>query len=169
MDANAGEVTARGLNEKRGKSLAFPFFYHGIAADVTIGVEGGPYMTQQRRDSGNDRRVRLTRLFGVFTILVLTLLGRAVGAQDAGSLKITSPAPDAVMTGGDVTIAWELVINLEESHTHIKIDDGRPMVTHKRSKSLKGLKPGQHTVTVWVVDADHQPTGLKEQVNFTVK
>lgn len=111
---------------------------------------------------------RVGRVVAMLLAGVFVALG-AAWAADVGSLKILSPAPNAVITGGDVTVEWELAVNAEETHTHVKIDDGRPMVTHKTSRKITGLEPGAHSVTIWVVDHDHQPLGLEERVEFTVK
>jgi hypothetical protein len=121
------------------------------------------------RQTGGLRQGTILSVLGVAVVLGWVLWGGSSLAAEAGSLKILSPEPGAVIAGGEVTVTWELVSGLKESHTHIKIDDGRPMVTHKTSRTITGLKPGPHSVTIWVVDADHQPVGLEERVEFSIE
>lgn len=100
----------------------------------------------------------------VFSLIVIS----PAMAEEHGSLKITSPENKAVL-GSDVEVTWEVQVPVEKYHVHIKIDSGRPMVVHSTSKHLKGLKAGQHAITIWIVDSDHQPMDLEDRVEFTVE
>ncbi|MEW6324691.1 MAG: DUF6130 family protein [Nitrospirota bacterium] len=106
-------------------------------------------------------------LIGV--ILLTAPMGAVAASAAEPSLHIMSPKADEVIKGDAVTIEWMVEMGGTPGHVHVKIDDGRPMVAHANSKKLTGLKPGKHTVTVWVVDADHQPIGLEESVTFTIE
>ena len=109
----------------------------------------------------------LVGLVGLTASLLFTGLVYAGG--ESGSLQITSPRQDEVIKGGEVTVEWVLELALEVYHVHIKVDEGRPMVTKSNSKTFKGFKPGKHTIAIWIVDADHQRIGLEESVVFIVE
>ncbi len=125
---------------------------------------GNHVMRMPRREHG----ATLISLIG--GVLVAVMVGVfAARAAEGQSLTIVSPKENAVIKGGELTVEWTLEMGGKPSHVHVKIDDGRPMVTHSNSKKLTNVAPGKHTITVWVVDSEHQPIGVEDTVTFVVE
>ncbi len=86
------------------------------------------------------------------------------------SVKILSPKPGQVFSSDAVPLQFELVKGKMGSHVHAYVDGELAGMFETESGTLNGVKPGQHTLELRVVTADHK-TELKatDRVRFTVK
>jgi hypothetical protein len=96
-------------------------------------------------------------------------------------IQILAPTPNQE-TGPDVTVQVKLIgakvvpqvagpINPDEGHLHVSLDGTVVNMTYTDSQVLTGLTPGQHSVQVDFVAADHVPflNRVTAGVLFTVK
>ena len=96
-------------------------------------------------------------------------------------IQILQPTPNQE-TGPDVTVQVKLYgakevpqsgppIKPDEGHIHVSLDGNIVAMAYGDTQSLKGLQPGQHSVQVDFVAADHIPfqNRVTAGVLFTVK
>jgi hypothetical protein len=96
-------------------------------------------------------------------------------------IQILQPTPNQE-TGPDVTVQVKLYgakevpqsgppIRPDEGHIHVSLDGNVVAMAYGDSQTLKGLTPGQHSVQVDFVAADHIPfqNRVTAGVLFTVK
>ncbi|HZQ77956.1 MAG TPA: hypothetical protein VFE55_11540 [Acidimicrobiia bacterium] len=127
--------------------------------------------------------------------LLLTLAPAACGKDGSGGstpkaaarpttaarVQILEPTPNQE-TGPDVTVKVQLIgakevpqsgppIKPDEGHIHVSLDGQIVAMAYGDSQTLKGLQPGQHSVQVDFVAADHIPFAnrVTAAVLFTVK
>jgi hypothetical protein len=99
----------------------------------------------------------------------------------AARIQILQPTPNEE-TGPDVTVQVQLIgakevpqsgppIKPDEGHIHVSLDGQIVAMAYGDSQTLKGLSPGQHSVQVDFVAADHIPfqNRVTAGVLFTVK
>lgn len=99
----------------------------------------------------------------------------------APTVKIVSPAPDAVVPAGTVTVAVETT-GLEfvmpggtnvsgQGHVHFTLDDGSEQMSIEREFEFDEVEPGTHTLVAELVqnDTDSFDPPIKQQITFTVK
>lgn len=94
-------------------------------------------------------------------------------------LEVTSPTEGQELSGGKVTIKasvsnFDLVdytthktATAGEGHLHFFIDGGRYAFTYFPSYTYTDVKPGEHEITVILVNSDH--TNLKPSIEKKVK
>jgi len=135
---------------------------------------------------------RPARAVLVAPLLLLALAGcgkgksatpRPPAARPATSarIQILQPTPNEE-TGPDVTVQVQLIgakevpqsgppIKPDEGHIHVSLDGQIVAMAYGDSQTLKGLQPGQHSVQVDFVAADHIPfqNRVTAGVLFTVK
>jgi hypothetical protein len=106
--------------------------------------------------------------------------GAARPTTDA-RIQILSPTPNQE-TGPDVTVQIKLIgakvvpqvsgpIKPDEGHIHVSLDGTVVNMAYTDTQVLNGLTPGQHSVQVDFVAADHLPfrNRVTAAVLFTVK
>jgi hypothetical protein len=86
------------------------------------------------------------------------------------SVKILSPKPAQVFSGDEIPLELKMVNGKIGTHVHAYVDGELMGMFDTEKGTLTGVKPGQHTLEVRVVTADHK-TELKatDTVRFTVK
>ncbi len=86
------------------------------------------------------------------------------------SVKILSPKPGQIFSSDEVPLQFKLVKGKIGSHVHGYVDGELMGMFETEKGTLTGIKPGQHTLEVRVVTADHQ-TELQatDTVRFAVK
>jgi len=118
-------------------------------------------------------------ILGVITvhlILVVTvlslLLSTNAGAVTPASIKILSPADHSELDADEsYPLAYEVIPGTGSDHFHVWVDDKRSKGIHdtKGTYSLPKLRPGEHTITIKLVDKDHVPTGPEKSIQVTAK
>ncbi len=86
------------------------------------------------------------------------------------SVKIVSPKPGQIFSSDEVPLQFKLVKGKTGNHVHAYVDGELMGMFETEKGTLTGIKPGQHTLELRVVTADHQ-TELKatDKVRFAVK
>ncbi len=86
------------------------------------------------------------------------------------SVKIVSPKPEQVFSSDEVPLQFKLVKGKIGNHVHAYVDGELMGMFETEKGTLTGIKPGQHTLELRVVTADHR-TELKatDKVRFAVK
>jgi hypothetical protein len=89
---------------------------------------------------------------------------------EGASVKIVSPTAGQVIKGDKVPLQFKLTKGKRGEHVHVYVD-GEMMGMFKTEKgTLNGLKPGQHTLELRVVTADHNTElAATDKVTFTTK
>ena len=86
----------------------------------------------------------------------------AAHAADQASITILSPKDGAKLDAGEsYPLEYTVVPGPGGDHFHVWVDGERGPGVHtlKGSYALPELTPGEHTITIKVVDKGHVPTG----------
>jgi hypothetical protein len=108
-------------------------------------------------------------------ILIVGALGMMVSTTlfaAKASVKIIAPANNAQFDAGEeYPLVYEVVTGDGGDHFHVWVDDDRgPGVhTNKGTYLLPKMKPGDHAITLKVVDKGHVPTGPSAAIKVLVK
>ncbi|HZF10639.1 MAG TPA: hypothetical protein VFE33_17775 [Thermoanaerobaculia bacterium] len=109
-------------------------------------------------------------------ILSFLLLALAVGASAApastGNLKILTPADHAQLDAGEsYPLEYAVVLGPGDDHFHVWVDGERSPGIHdlKGTYRLPKLTPGEHVITLKLVDKGHVPTGPQTSIQVHVK
>lgn len=90
-------------------------------------------------------------------------------AQGA-SVKIISPKANQVLKGDKIPLQLKLTKGKRGDHIHAYVDGELVGMFKSEKGTLNGIKPGQHTLEVRVVTADHNTElDATDKISFTVK
>jgi hypothetical protein len=92
--------------------------------------------------------------------------GNAPGA-DPASITIVSPQDGAALDAGEsYPLEYAVVPGPGGDHFHVWVDGDRGPGVHvmKGKYDLPKLTPGEHTITIKVVDKGHVPTGPEKTI-----
>jgi hypothetical protein len=87
------------------------------------------------------------------------------------NVKITAPWQGAIIEEGrPVVVDYDADPGGRGDHLHLYVDGRGPVILRQLAGSYRigGMAPGRHTVTLALVTADHQPTGVEKRVEFRV-
>ena len=126
------------------------------------------------------RTNQVRHLTGILAVILLTI--SSVLAQTTPSPGATTPTPGSlrILTpkNGDriaqdfIDLTFELAAppSADSSPTfQVRLDSSEPVHTTDTRYTFTGLKPGRHTVSVQMVDANNTPIqGSRAEVHFTV-
>ncbi len=96
--------------------------------------------------------------------------GTVLGAP---TIQIIDPLEGQAVVGDSVTVAWEKSGDLSAvNHVHVQLDSEPIVMAHGQATTLtiENVAPGPHTITVNLVDINHQPllnVEATDIVNFT--
>jgi len=105
-------------------------------------------------------------------LILLALPGLAARAEEKASIQILSPADGAQLDAGEVyPLQYAVVPGPGGDHFHVWVDAERGPGVHERKGSyqLPKMTPGEHTITLKVVDKGHVPTGPQKSIKVRVK
>src|SRR5713226_7233125 len=115
---------------------------------------------------------RILLLVAVFSLTPLLLPGAAfilantlVTRAGAASIKILSPADNArVAADEEYALAYQVTWGSGGDHFHVWVDGkrGPGVYNTKGTYTLPKLSPGEHVITIKVVDKGHIPTGIEK-------
>jgi hypothetical protein len=100
------------------------------------------------------------------------LLLPALSFAGTASLKILSPANEAQLDAGEpYPLQYEIALGPGDDHFHVWVDGERSPGIHdlKGIYTLPKLTPGDHVITLKMVDKGHQPTGPQTSIQVHVK
>ncbi len=110
------------------------------------------------------------KLLGIpFLIVVLALAPLFVARGEVASIKILSPADHAQVNAGEEhQLAYEVILAPGSHHIHVWVDDKRGPGIHdlKGMYTLPKLSPGEHVITIKMVDKGHSPTGFEKSIRL---
>lgn len=94
----------------------------------------------------------------------------ALAPAEGAKIKILVPAKDQVFTGDEIPLHFELIKGKRGEHVHAYVDGEMAGMFKTTKGTLTGVEPGNHTLEVRVVMADHN-TELDaiDKVTFIVK
>jgi hypothetical protein len=96
----------------------------------------------------------------------------AYPAAPAGSLQILAPADHAELDAGEAyPLEYAVVLGPGDDHFHVWVDGERSPGIHdlKGTYRLPKLTPGEHVITLKLVDKGHAPTGPQTSIHVSVK
>ena len=94
----------------------------------------------------------------------------ALEPAEGASIKIISPKANQVVKGDAVPLQIKLTKGRRGEHVHAYVDGKLAGMFKTETGTLNGIKPGQHTLEVRVVTADHNTElDAADKVTFTVK
>jgi hypothetical protein len=109
----------------------------------------------------------------MFLASVLSLfLSTQAGAVTPASIKILSPADHSALDADEsYPMAYEVIPGTGSDHFHVWVDDNRSKGIHetKGTYNLPKLSPGEHKITIKLVDKDHVPTGPEKSIQVIAK
>jgi hypothetical protein len=110
----------------------------------------------------------------VLLLLALASAGPVLAAPAAAtpSLKILTPADGAQLDAGEpYPLQYEIALGSGDDHFHVWVDGDRSPGIHdlKGTYTLPKLSPGDHVITLKLVDKGHVPTGPETSIKVHVK
>jgi hypothetical protein len=130
------------------------------------------------------KQLRIAIIVAVTALLPAGLRAQNAGAaanQGAGQagvpsgtvLRITAPRPGEQLRQSFVNVQFELTNSGASAsgvpNFEVKLDSQDPVTTNSTNHTFTGLKPGPHTVTVQLVDANGTPVvGARGEASFVV-
>lgn len=103
---------------------------------------------------------------------LLALPGLALRAEEKASVQILSPLNGAQLDAGEAyALQYAVVPGPGGDHFHVWVDAERGPGVHDRQGvyQLPKMTPGEHTITLKVVDKGHVPTGPQTSIKVRVK
>ncbi len=100
------------------------------------------------------------------------LAGPALRAEEKASIQILSPENGAQLDAGEsYPLEYAVVPGPGGDHFHVWVDSERGPGVHDRKGvyQLPKMTPGEHTITLKVVDKGHVPTGPAKSIKVRVK
>ena len=90
----------------------------------------------------------------------------ALKPAEGASIKIVSPKKGQVFNGDRVPIEFKLTKGKRGHHAHAYVDGQLMGMFESETGTLNGVKPGQHTIELRVVTADHVEINATDKVSF---
>jgi hypothetical protein len=119
----------------------------------------------------------LTEILTIIVLIVSNLLAQTTPSPGAvtptpGSLRILAPKNGEKVAQDFVDLTFELAAPAAANSSptfQVRLDSSDPVRTTDTRYTFTGLKPGRHTVSVEVLDANNTPVqGSRAEVHFTV-
>ncbi len=118
-------------------------------------------------------RARRSALPFLALAALLTLAGGlALRAEEKASITILSPQDGAQLDAGEVyPLKYAVVPGPGGDHFHVWVDSERGPGVHDREGTyqLPKMTPGEHTITIKVVDKGHVPTGPTKSIKVRAR
>jgi hypothetical protein len=115
--------------------------------------------------------VTVVTLVPILVLVVAFYVGHSIAARSgAASIKIVSPAENALVSADEqYALSYEASWGAEGDHFHVWVDGqrGPGVYSLKGSYVLPRLNPGEHVITLKLVDTGHRPTGVEKTVKVT--
>jgi hypothetical protein len=105
-------------------------------------------------------------------VAVLALAPLYTARGEVAAIKILSPADHAQVNAGEEhQLAYEVTPGPGGSHFHVWVDDQRGPGVHSSigTYTLPKLSPGEHVISIKVVDKEHRPIGIEQSIRVTAQ
>ena len=115
-------------------------------------------------------KIRRLALVPFLLLLVLTVSFAAASAKGA-SIQILKPADHADLDSDEsYPLDYQVTLGPGDDHFHVWVDAERSPGIHdlKGTYVLPKLTPGQHVITLKLVNKDHVPTGPQKSITVNV-
>src|SRR5438132_9385587 len=123
------------------------------------------------------KRLHILLLVTVVTLVPILVLVTAFSVEQSiatrsgsASIKIVSPAENALVSADEAyALSYEVSWGAEGNHFHVWVDGqrGPGIYSLKGSYVLPRLNPGEHVITLRLVDTGHRPTGVEKTIKVT--
>jgi hypothetical protein len=117
-----------------------------------------------------------TTRFAQSLVLILFVLALAASASaaspTAATIKILVPTDGAQVDAGEsYSLKYEVALGPGDDHFHVWVDSDRGPGIHdlKGTYALPKLSPGDHVITIKLVDKGHVPTGPEKTIKVHAK
>jgi len=110
-------------------------------------------------------------LFLAFALCLSVAVSPLLAAGEA-SIHILSPKDHEQLEADETyQLEYEVQPGPGGDHFHVWVDDARGPGIHdsKGKYTLPKMSPGEHTITLRVVDKGHVPTGPQQSIHVVVK
>lgn len=101
------------------------------------------------------------------TIIDTKAEAASIAAVDGASINILSPSDSARLDAyEEYPLAFEVALGKGGDHFHVWVDDKRGPGIHEKkgTYALPKLTPGEHVISIQVVDKSHVGTGPKKSI-----
>jgi hypothetical protein len=108
----------------------------------------------------------------VLSFLLLALAAGAGVAAPTADIKILAPADGSKIDAGEAySLKYEVALGPGDDHFHVWVDGDRSPGIHdlKGTYALPKLSPGEHVITIKLVDKGHVPTGPEKTIKVHAK
>jgi hypothetical protein len=105
-------------------------------------------------------------------LLLSLAAGSPVRADGTAGIKILAPANGAQLDAGEsYSLQYEVALGPGDDHFHVWVDGERSPGIHdlKGTYALPKMTPGDHVITLKLVDKGHVPTGPQASIKIHVK
>lgn len=92
--------------------------------------------------------------------------------EETSIIKIVSPIDRAqINTEQEYPLTYEVALGPGGNHFHVWVDDkrGPGVLDLSGTYFLPGLSPGEHVITLRIVDRQHSPTGVEKSIRLIAK
>jgi hypothetical protein len=97
---------------------------------------------------------------------------QSLASAEMTSIKIAAPADNERIEAGEAyQLVYEVIPGPGGDHFHVWVDDKRGPGVHetKGTYTLPKLSPGEHVITIKVVDKGHIPTGPQKSIKLSAQ
>ena len=114
-----------------------------------------------------------TRYLATFLLLALaaSAFAAAPSAAKGASIQILKPADHADLDSDEAyPLDYQVALGPGDDHFHVWVDADRSPGIHdlKGTYMLPKMTPGQHVITLKLVDKGHNPTGPQKSITVNV-
>lgn len=108
----------------------------------------------------------MKRTYMLLLSLLLLVALSACGKKEPPTLKVLVEQQDRNMVITAETGSFKLGV---DGHMHVQINDGPMAMPNGNKYTLGNREPGTYKIYVELADKDHNPLGVSETVQFTMK
>ena len=127
-------------------------------------------MGPRTRDAALIRRLALAS-FLLLVVLAASAFAANTAAAKNASIQILKPADHADLDSDEsYPLDYQIVLGPGDDHFHVWVDAERSPGIHdlKGTYRLPKLTPGQHVITLKLVNKEHVPTGPQKSITVNV-
>ncbi|HEX3554497.1 MAG TPA: hypothetical protein VIA62_14835 [Thermoanaerobaculia bacterium] len=115
--------------------------------------------------------MKIRRLALVSSLLLVLTVSFAAASAKGASIQILKPADHADLDSDEsYPLDYQVTLGPGDDHFHVWVDAERSPGIHdlKGTYMLPKMTPGQHVITLKLVDKGHVPTGPQKSITVNV-